>query len=273
MTTRKTKKSAPHKKKPALPRNKSDRSGETSRRVAKGKPETEEPVAQADIAGQAPPNQEAELDGRISDFVKSASDALSATIGQSRTTAEQFRQGEYNFRQVPSDVEEMARRMLQLARQLSSTTFDVCDQLIGQLSTLTEPPTAGSTKVDPFRRHQPAGGLGAAPPTSTAPPNSGPQMRMAVEFKGSKKASSTSTSIERPAQLTRPEDLRVTPLVPVEGKAASLKTVAFQADLQHGGVTATVSIPSKQAAATYVGYVHTIKDKTPLGMLVVTIAK
>ena len=273
MTTRNKKKSPTRTTKPALARKAPDRSGKTSKRIKKGKRGADENGASADIAGNGAAGDDTDFDDKVSDLVKSAYDALSETIGQGRKAAEQFRQGEYNFRQVPGDVEEMARRMLQLARQLSSTTFDVCEQLIGQISDFAEPPEPGTTKVAPFRTHQPTGGSSAAPPSSTAQPTGNGAMRLAVEFTGRKAASSTTTSIARPSKPTRAEDLKATPLAPVEGEGKALSDVKFSADLSDGGVIATVGIPSKQANGTYVGYVHTSKDKTPLGMLIVTLGK
>ena len=273
MTTRKTKKSTPRTKKPIPKRKGADRSGKTSRRLAKGKAAKSDEIAQPEAFGQGTPAEEADFDDTVSDFVKSAYDALTETVGQGRKAAEQFRQGEYNFRQVPSDVEEMARRMLQLARQLSSTTFDVCEQLIGQISEIAEPPEPGSTKVDAFRRHQPAGEPGAAPPSSTSQASGNGAMRLAVEFSGKKAASSPTTSIERPAKPTKPEELTSTPLTHVERAETTLPEAHFSADLSSGGVIAKITIPAKQPNGIYVGYVHTAKDKTPLGMLQVKLGK
>lgn len=274
MTTPKKKKSPPRKVKPPAPRKGPDRSGKTSKRASKGKSASSDDIAKPLAFGQGSATEEADFDDKVSDFVKSAYDALSETIGQGRRAAEQFRQGEYNFRQVPGDMEEMTRRMLQLARQLSSTTFDVCEQLIGQLSDFSEPPAPGTTKVDAFRRHKPAGDPGKAPPSSASHSGGNGAMRLVVEFAGKKSASSPTTSMERPAKPTKPDELRVTELTHVDKPETTIpKAVEFSADLAAGGVVATVTIPAKQPIGVYVGYIHTTKDKVPLGLLQVKVGK
>lgn len=258
---------------PKVARQEPDRSGRATTRGAKVKTDPV-PEVGADAFGQGSPHEEAHFDEAIASAVKRGYDALAETIGQGRKAAEQFRQGEYNFRQVPGDVEELARRMLGLARQLSGTTFDVCEQLLQQLSTLAEPPEPGATRVEPFRTLRQSGKQeGAAAPKPADKAHSADQLAIAVEFSSKSKASSPTTAIARPKNQTRPEQISASPLAPRSGKGTPLDKVEFSADLAKGGLIAKVTIPPRQAGGIYVGYVVAEGQDEPLGLLVVKLGR
>lgn len=227
--------------------------------------------------GPAPPSRdggEAIIADAVADVVKSGYDVLEETISQGRAAAEKFRQGEYNFRQVPGDIEDLALRLLTLARQLSTTTFDICERLLHQIGSAGGPPPAGqvAAQVPPFIA-TPFIAPGARttvghPPPPTAPQRL-PEMRLTVRFAGTGQAVARSSTLARPERPTTPSDITVTPLTAREGAGAALTEVAFEADLAAGGLVATVTIPPGQPAGTYAGLVCAAGQAVPLGMLVV----
>lgn len=223
-------------------------------------------------SGPAPPSRdggEAIIGDAVADAVKSGYDVLEETISQGRAAAEKFRQGEYNFRQVPGDIEDLALRLLTLARQLSTTTFDICEQLLGQIGSAKGPPPPGqvAAQVPPFIATVARAVAGQAPPSAVPQPLT--EMRLAVRFAGTGQAIAHSTTLARPERPTTPFDITVTPLTPREGAGAALTEVAFEADLNAGGLVATVTIPPAQPAGTYAGLVCAAGQAVPLGMLVV----
>ena len=70
--------------------------------------------------------------------VKAGYDVIEKNIRQGREAAERFRQGEYSIGDAPDDIEAAARRVLDLARVLSTSTFDVCERLLKELGTQTK---------------------------------------------------------------------------------------------------------------------------------------
>lgn len=223
-------------------------------------------------SGPAPPSRdggEAIIGDAVADAVKSGYDVLEETISQGRAAAEKFRQGEYNFRQVPGDIEDLALRLLTLARQLSTTTFDICEQLLHQIGSAGGPPPPGqvAAQVPPFIATVARAAAGHPPPQT--PPQPLTEMRLAVRFTGTGQAVARSSVLARPERPTTPSDITVTPLTAREGAGAALTEVAFEADLNAGGLVATVTIPPGQPAGTYAGLVCTAGQAVPLGMLVV----
>lgn len=238
-------------------------------------PPSASPMAASSVAGAsgpAPPSRdggEAIIADAVADVVKSGYDVLEETISQGRAAAEKFRQGEYNFRQVPGDIEDLALRLLTLARQLSTTTFDICEQLLHQIGSAGGPPPPGqvAAQVPPFIATVARAAAGHPPPQT--PPQPLPDMRLAVRFTGTGQAVARSSTLTRPERPTTPSDIAVTPLTAREGAGAALTEVAFEADLNAGGLVATVTIPPGQPAGTYAGLVCAAGQAVPLGMLVV----
>ena len=238
-------------------------------------PPSASPMAASSVAGAsgpAPPSRdsgEAIIADAVADVVKSGYDVLEETISQGRAAAEKLRQGEYNFRQVPGDIEDLALRLLTLARQLSTTTFDICEQLLHQIGSAGGPPPPGqvAAQVPPFIATVARAAAGHPPPQT--PPQPLPDMRLAVRFTGTGQAVARSSTLTRPERPTTPSDIAVTPLTAREGAGAALTEVAFEADLNAGGLVATVTIPPGQPAGTYAGLVCAAGQAVPLGMLVV----
>ena len=226
----------------------------------------------AGVSGPAPPSRdggEAVMADAVADAVKSGYDVLEETISQGRAAAEKFRQGEYNFREVPGDIEDLALRLLALARQLSTTTFDICERLLHQIGSVGGPPPPGqvAAQVPPFIATVARAATGHPPPP--AHPHPLPEMRLTVRFAGTGQAVAHSGSLARPERPTTPSDISATPLGPRAGTAAALTGVTFEADLNAGGLVATVTIPPGQPAGIYAGLVCAAGQAVPLGMLVI----
>ena len=203
------------------------------------------------------------IDEVVANAVRTSYDTLAKTIAQGREAADKFRQGQYNMREVPADVETMILRLLNLARQLSGTTIDIVEQLVHQLTSVATLPEPGVTKVPPFREH----GQASTRPDTSAPAG----LPLAVRFAGSKTATSSTTSLARPSGPTRPDQMSAVALAPRTGKAKPLDKVEFSFDASIMGLVATVTIPPKQPPGTYVGYVVAEGQPEPLGLLVVTL--
>ena len=94
-------------------------------------------------------------------------------------------------------------------------------------------------------------------------------MALTVVFAGSVQAAAHSTALDRPKLPTRPDEITAAPLTNRAGDAAPLAGVTFAADLSHGGLIATVTIPSGQPAGIYSGPVYAGSQDLPLGLLVI----
>lgn len=212
------------------------------------------------------------MNNAVASSVKTAYDVLSSTIEQGRKSAEQFRVGAYNVRDVPDDVRQLAAQLLNLARQLSTSTFDICEALLRQTGGAAVPPPPGSTVVPPFQPVRPIGGVAPAPspaPATPAAQAAAPAMRLSVRFVGADAGIAHTTSLARPTVPTAPSDVTSAPLAPRGGDAAPLSGVTFAADLADGGLIATVTVPAGQPAGTYAGPVYGAGQPLPLGLLVV----
>lgn len=236
-----------------------DRSGAT----ASAKP--------AEPAPKPAQNDELAINEAVASSVRTAYDVLAQTIEQGRKSAEQFRQGDYNMRDVPDDARHLVERLLTLARQLSTSTFDVCEAVLRQAPTFGAPPPPGATTVPPFQAVKPIGGEAAQ--AAHAPPAPAASMRLVVRFEGNAKERGVAhtTALARPTVPTLPSDITCTALLPREGQAAPLAKVAFAADLADGGLIAIVSIDEGQPAGTYAGTVYGANQPLPLGLMVVEV--
>ena len=241
-----------------LKRTKPNRSGTASKKAASDQLNDREEHDHA---------QDPAIDEVVANAVRSSYDTLAQTIAQGREAADKFRQGQYNMREVPADVEKMILRLLDLARQLSGTTIDIVEQLLQQLTSAASLPEPGATKVPPFREHRPS-------PTT----EESDSMPILVRFEGGGKgASSPTVSLNRPTMAIRPDQMVVAPLAPRKGKGAPLDKVEMSFDASIMGLVATVTVPPKQPPGTYVGYVVAPGkgeevDEELLGLLVVKLA-
>jgi len=221
------------------------------------------------------------MNNAVAGSVKTAYDVLAETIEQGRKSAEQFRVGTYNVRDVPDDVRQIAGNLLGLARQLSSATFDICEALLRQTGGVMAPPPPGSTPVPPFQEVKPIGGLDSRQPDYPPPPV--PQMPatpakaaantmcLAVQIVGAAQSAAHTVTLARPSVPTAPADITCAPLAAHGSDAPALTEVVFAADLADGGLLATVTVPEGQAPGVYAGAVYCTTQSLPLGQLVIEI--
>src|SRR5262249_21736359 len=100
----------------------------------------------------------------VAHAVKLGYDVIADNIQQGREAAARFRQGKYRLREAPGEIEVAAHRLLGLARELSKTTFDVCERLLTELAA-QKPPYDRTRSVPPFREPAPS-----VKPVKPAPP-------------------------------------------------------------------------------------------------------
>lgn len=205
------------------------------------------------------------IDEAVADAVRSSYDTLAKTIAQGREAADKFRQGQYNMRQVPHDVETMLLRLLDLARQLSGTTLDIVEQLVHQMTSVASLPEPGATKVPAFREHgKKSDDAAKAAPAAGLP--------LTIRFNGAKaNARAQHAMLARPAKPTRPEQLSASALTTRDGAATLGGAVEFSFDASIMGLVATVTVPPGKTAGTYAGQVYAEDQDEPLGMLVVKV--
>lgn len=267
-----------------------DRTGESARKEAAARRKS--PAAPSHKSSQSPKGKAsaaAAIDEAVAEAVKSGYDVLAQTIAQGREAAEHFRQGEYNIRDVPHDVQKLTLHLLGLARQLSGTMLDLCEQLVQQVSLTGGPPPPGEVAAanPPFRdyHHKDAGpvppiegGQMQNAPRMTAPgPNTAAApvdgMPISAQFGGSRKAKLLTTSLARPARPTALWEISASPLHPNAGGAAAISEVKFQASDTVGGVVAYIAIPKGQPAGVYSGLVFAQGQAVPLGALVIELGR
>lgn len=257
-------------------------------RITRPEPAREGPVrsgatraAESQPAPPPPPphhaSPDATIDATVAKSVKTAYDVLAHTIEQGRKSALHFRQGEYNMRDVPDDVRHLALRMLGLARQLSNSTFDVCQALLKQAPAVGMPPPPGATHVPPFQAVKPMAAAAAQQPHEAAPqapqPTMAAPMRLAVKFEGPLKGVAHTASVDRPSVAVDISDVKCMPLAMTGTDYPPIETVTFEPNLAEGGLVATVTVTPDIVPGTYCGIVYTMKQQAPLGMLVVELTK
>jgi hypothetical protein len=246
------------------------REGERVRRKApkRAGPIRAAPFASGTYSGgdgdPAAPPADPSVGESVAQAVRMGYDVIAENIQLGREAAAKFRQGEYNIRDVPHDAEVVLTRFVHLARELSATTFEVLEQVLKGVGTL-QPPNGGEG-LPPFR----APGPTATKAQAQAAPDAG-RMKLTVEFAGDAKATSRTTSLDRPRKPAAPGDLFATPLASPGAAGAAITGVSFDVKVGIDGVIATVKVPETLAAGVYSGLVYVRGDETPLGVLSVEI--
>jgi hypothetical protein len=222
--------------------------------------------ASAASSASATSPRDATITDAIGHAVKAGYDVIAENIQQGREAAAAFRQGQYNIRDVPGDLETVALRMIQLARELSGTTLDICERLLKEISA-RQPPQDRASEVPPFR---PA----PATPAAAKPAPSDPGlMKLTVRISGAPKAVARTTSLPRPSRPTAPTDLSATPLATRDGQGKPITAVSFETDVSVEGLVAVIAVPARQAPGVYSGLVYAKGDDVPLGALTIEIPK
>jgi hypothetical protein len=231
-------------------------------------------------AKPSPEPSERKVTDAVAHAVKVGYDVISDNIRQGREAAERFRQGEFSIREAPTEIEAAALRLLHLARELSTTTFDVCERLLKELGAQAQaaasPPAAPRpsppTTPPPFREpaDYPSARKAKSPPTPPKAPADG--LNVTVQFAGGQGVAHTSR-LTRPRRPTAPAAISATPLAPMVGGGEPISGVNFQADLSLDGLLIVVTLPEGQAPGVYSGLVRAGDDPVPLGALTIEILK
>jgi hypothetical protein len=159
--------------KPGAVRTQPDRAPAGAKTAKTAKPKTEAKAkpaaaqaaaATADGKGSAkPPVSEA-----IAQAVRRAYDVIGENMAQGQAAAEHFRAGEYNIRDVPGDLNVLARRLITLTRDVSLAACDVLEQL------MDDPRVMGAAKPAASGAEAKTSGAGspsAAPEAFWSPPS------------------------------------------------------------------------------------------------------
>ena len=198
----------------------------------------------------------------VAHAVRSGYDVIAENIRQGREAAAKFRQGDYNMRDVPGDVETALLRLIQLARELGSTTLDVCERLVKEIG--PQGPAPG--RVDPAPPFWPTPKPSPAPAAEAAD-----RIALTVRFKGEAKAQARTSTLDRPRRPTPPQDVSATSLQARDAAQGAITQVAFSVDMSVAGLVAEVTLPDGLAAGVYSGLVYALNDEVPLGVLAVEI--
>ena len=198
----------------------------------------------------------------VAGAIQSGYEVITENIRQGRAAAERFREGEYSLRQAPKDLEDVSVRMLGLARELSTTTFDVCERLVRELGGAIIAARERDGRVPGFR---PA----AAAPERAAEPG---RLKLTPRCVGHPRAVGRPTTIERPKGLAGLNDLLATDLASRTG-GPPITTVRFEVDLSQEGLIAVITTPSTQPPGVYSGLVYAGNEAAPLGALTIEILK
>jgi hypothetical protein len=206
-----------------------------------------------------------EISEAVAHVVKLGYDVIAENIQQGREAAARFRYGKYRLREAPGEIEVAVQRLLGLARELSTTTFDVCDRLVRELAA-QKPPYDRTRSVPPFREPGPS-----AKPVKTAPsaPADTGMMKVTVAFEGAPKAKAHTASLTRPRIPAAPADVVAQPLAASKPGGQPIAGVSFHADVSIDGIIAKIVVPKGQPKGFYSGLVHVKGDPIPLGVLTI----
>ena len=207
----------------------------------------------------------------VAHAVKVGYDVIAENIRQGREAAERLRQGEYRLRDAPGDLEVASQRLLRLARELSTTTFDVCERLLKELGDQRGPPDR-TAQVPKFRDTVPFATLKPSQSPSATPPSPA-LLKVTVRFEGAPKAISHTDALTRPRLPTAASGVTAAPLAPSGGRGAPITDVRFELDASVDGIVAIVSPPKGHATGVYSGIVHAKGDPLPLGVLTIELLK
>lgn len=197
----------------------------------------------------------------VASAVRMGYDVVAENIKQGRLAAARFRQGEYSIRDVPGDVESLAKRMIDLARELSTTTFDVAERL------LRDPgPGDPTAKASPFYPTPDPNARKSPPPTPDSP-----LMTVKCQFVGTPRAVLRSAMFARPRlPIFADAHIASEPLKSTIG-ARAITDVTFSTDPQTGVLVVSVGLSPDQAAGVYAGLVTVAHQDWPMGVLAIEV--
>lgn len=249
-----------------------------------------EPIRRAAAAGAAKSASAAHgrksdegLDLAVSDAVAHAVrlgyKVLAENLEEGRAAAKQFRVGEYSVRDVPGDLNLLAKRMINLARDLSTTTFDVLDRVlqdpalmkaVRRMADAVEPvaATTAPSTATPFNSPAPAKANSGKKVTPAAPAAAAQSIPLTCRFSGSAEAKVLAALLRKPDKPTPLATAGLTTLAP---GAPAIVAVTFHASDDGLGVIADIQIPADQAAGVYSGAVVGAADGKALGALTIQV--
>jgi hypothetical protein len=220
-------------------------------------------AASGSAASPTPIGPDETISEVVAQAVHTGYDVIAKNIKQGRVAAEKFRDGKYNIRDVPGDVGTASLNVLELARQLSQATFDICERLLKELAAS---PSTDRTTPPPVFRPSPI-----APRTPAPKPAPAEGLKVTCRFKGAAGAVAGPAMLTRPQTPTAPEDIFSTPLSsPVVG-TNPISDVAFSVDASVEGLVAKITVPEGQPAGVYSGIVYAKGAAGPLGILTIQI--
>lgn len=212
------------------------------------------------------PHDDVPISESVARSVRQGYDVVAENIKQGRMAAERFRHGEYNIRDVPNDVEVLAKRMIDLARDLTTTTFDVVERMLKDAHVGDRAPKA--PKAPAFRATPGSAGPKRPEPAKPAPA-AGPELPVKCVFTGNRKAIVRSALLSRPTLPVLPDkQLLVDPLQATNG-SATITGVTFAAD--GAGLRITIPIAADLPAGIYSGLVCAEGSPWALGVLAIEV--
>jgi len=265
----------------------------SKKRITRPKPEADGPNRGGWASGPAPadagsardesrPDAGAPVSEAIANTVKLAYSVIGQNVEQGRRAASKFRQGEYNIRDVPSDVNALATRLLNLTRELSTTTFDILErllkdpQMLGALQRGTDNPKGSEFRAPgapPFYPTPGSAPNGQGPPSAPSSPSSQPTsaqetLALSCAFTGARRAATRAASLTRPDQ---PTVLALSTLTSLDGSLPPIGGVRFSAAPDGSGIVANVPIPDGQPAGLYSGVICAEDTQKALGLLTIEV--
>jgi hypothetical protein len=238
--------------------------GERVRRPEPGRTTSNRSGAAPADGGSGAATPDGTVSETIAQAVRMGYDVIAENLQQGREAAARFRQGDYNIRDVPGDLEDVLGRLIGLARELSTTTFDVCERLLKELGSYRSP-EGPSGEAPPFRTTSPQP---APAPGATAAAG---RMKLSVRFDKPDRAVTKTETLDRPRRPTRPQDLVVGALTRRGDGDGAIAGVTFETDVSVEGLVAVVALPDAVAAGVYSGLVYAPQDDVPLGVLAIEV--
>ncbi len=218
-------------------------------------------------AGSNHPAPDAAVDEVVAHAVRVGYQVIGENIRQGRVAADRLRAGDYSMRELPDELGQLSRRLLQLTRDLSTTAFDLFGAILrdpglrSAVERYDPPPRAGRAAASgPALGAVAAGVTGASQVTR--------QLPLTYNLKGNKQAVATATTLRNPEQPTL---LSATGLSSLNHSLPPLRNVSFAAAADGYGVVATIDIPEDQPPGIYSGVVCAVNTHEPLGTLTVQV--
>ena len=232
---------------------------------------------------RSPAPNEASTSEAIANAVRLGYDVIGQNIEQGREAAHRFRAGAYSASEAPQDLARLAARMLNLTRELSTTTFDVLERLIQDpnfaASVRQAQPAASPSGADAAGRPTPpefypgrppsgARQEAAAPAPPPAPAPAPATLDLTCAFSGDRPAVMRVGTLSRPDQ---PAFLVVSALTAVDPALTPISDVTFSSAQTGDGVVAQIPIRQDQPAGLYSGVICAYDTQIALGMLTIEV--